>query len=162
MAYYRNKTQKTSRKNNRTCYEAALHLLSYREQSEKELIRKLKDREYQEKDIDEALVKLRYYHFIDDLSLADELFEAYRKKGLYGDSYIHQKMKQKGLYTEQHIPIDEEITNAVTLLKRKAEVTPKLFSDYRRAAAFLARRGFSHSAIITALRNFDFSDIYEE
>lgn len=163
MAYYRNRqNRKSQQKTNRTAYEAALHLLNYREQSEKELVRKLKDREYSQEEIEDALVKLKHYHFIDDASMAEDLFEAYRRKGMYGDAYIHQKMKQKGLFTDQHIPVEEEIENAVALVQRKAEITPKLLTDYRKAAAFLLRRGFSGSTIISALREFDFCEIDEE
>ena len=118
--------------------------------------------QYSQEEIEDALVKLKHYHFIDDASMAEDLFEAYRRKGMYGDAYIHQKMKQKGLFTDQHIPVEEEIENAVALVQRKAEITPKLLTDYRKAAAFLLRRGFSRSTIISALREFDFCEIDEE
>ncbi len=163
MAYYRNRQNRNkSPKNNHTAYETAVYLLNYRAQSEKDLTRKLKDREYTQEEIDEAMVKLKHYHFIDDESLADDLFEAYRRKGTYGDTYIHQKMKQKGLYTEKHLSMEEEIENGISLIQRKSEISPKILTDYRRAAAFLMRRGFSRSAVLSVLREFDFTDSYEE
>ena len=161
MAYYRNRAKKTQ-KNNHTAYETALYLLNYREQSEKELTRKLKDRDYGAEEIEEAMGKLKHYGYIDDETLAEDLFESYRKRGVYGDAYIHRKMKEKGLVTEQHLSLEEETASAISLLQKKAKGSPKLLTDYRRAAAFLMRRGFSRSAMVAALREFDFSADYED
>lgn len=160
MAYYRNRTKK--RKNNYTAYETALYLLNYRVQSEKELTRKLKEREYSDEDIAAAMEKLKHYQYVDDASMAEDLFESYRRKGLYGDIYIHQKMKLKGLSIDRHISVEEETEWAISLLTKKGQITPKLLEDYGRAAAFLSRRGFSRSAISAALHEFDFSTVYED
>lgn len=161
MAYYRNRAKK-AQKNNHTAYETALYLLQYREQSEKDLTRKLKDRDYEAEEIEEAMEKLKYYGYIDDETLAEDLFETYRKRGIYGDAYIQRKLKEKGLETEQHLSLEEETGSAIVLLQKKAKGNPKLLTDYRRAAAFLMRRGFSRSAMTVALREFDFSAEYEE
>lgn len=161
MAYYRNRAKKPQ-KNKYTAYETALYLLNYREQSEKELTRKLKDRDYGAEEIEGAMERLKYYGYIDDETLAEDLFEAYRKRGVYGDAYIHRKMKEKGLVTEHHLSIEEETESAISLLQKKAKGNPKLRKEYRRAAAFLLRRGFSPSAVTAALREFDFFADYEE
>lgn len=78
-----------------------MYLLQFRDQSEKDLTRKLKEREYTEKEIEEAMERLRDYEYVNDENLADELFEAYRRRAQYGDAYIHQKLKLKGLATEK-------------------------------------------------------------
>ena len=61
----------------KTSYEAALHLLKYRGQSEAELRRKLKIRGYESGDIEKTIQRLREYRYIDDKSLAEDLFNAY-------------------------------------------------------------------------------------
>lgn len=166
MAYYQKQTTtvKTKNKKRRSCFDAALHLLGYRAQSEQELTKKLKDREYSAEEIQEAMGKLKHYGYVNDAEYAADLFEAYRAKGTHGDTYIHQKLKLKGLHIEEHLSRQEEIQDCIVLVQKKAEISPNILSSYRRAAAFLARRGFSHSAIITALREFDFSsrEEYEE
>ncbi len=153
MAYFRNKTQKKPAAKNRSCYEAALSLLKYKDNSEKELFRKLLDREYSEKEIEETLAKLRDVGYVDDETLADDLFEAYRQRGAYGDRYIHQKLKEKGLATEKHLSPEEEQETAANLLRRKAEITPALKENYKKAAAFLLRRGFTTDAVSYAFRS---------
>ena len=55
MAYTRKRTAKRTRPKDRTCYETAVYLLQFRDQSEKDLTRKLKEREYTEKEIEEAM-----------------------------------------------------------------------------------------------------------
>ena len=53
-----------------------MYLLQFRDQSEKDLTRKLKEREYTEKEIEEAMERLRDCEYVNDENLADELFEA--------------------------------------------------------------------------------------
>ncbi len=151
MAYFRNRTQKTAAKT-RSCYEAALSLLKYRDNSEQELFRKLSDREYSEKEIEETIARLREVGYVDDATFADDLFEAYRQRGAYGDRYIHQKLKEKGLATEKHLSAEEECEAAASLLFRKVEISPALRENYKKAAAFLFRRGFSAEAVSYAFR----------
>lgn len=118
MAYTRKRTAKRTRPKDRTCYETAVYLLQFRDQSEKDLTRKLKEREYTEKEIEEAMERLRDYEYVNDENLADELFEAYRRRAQYGDAYIHQKLKLKGLATEKHLQLEEEIEMAAASCKR--------------------------------------------
>ena len=159
MAYFRNRAQKkTGKETNRTCYEAALRLLKYRDNSEKELTRKLRERDYSDKEIGETLDRLRELGYMDDETLADDLFEAYRQRRAYGDRYIHQKLKEKGLRTEKHISLEEEREVATQLLLKKLKITPQLKENYSKAAAFLLRRGFSSEAVSTALHEIHASD----
>ena len=162
MAYFRNKTQKKPAAKNRTCYEAALSLLKYRDNSEKELFRKLSDREYSEKEITETITRLREVGYVDDETFADDLFEAYRQRGAYGDRYIHQKLKEKGLATEKHLSVEEECEAAAALLRRKAEIMPALKENYKKAAAFLLRRGFTTEAVSHAFHEIGEEEAWEE
>lgn len=141
--------QKTNRK---SAFEAALHLLSYRGQSEWELNKKLKDREYTPAEIKEAIQKLKKYDYINDAELASDVFDSYRTRACYGDSYIHKKMKFRGLSTNKHIPKSEELCNAETLLEKKEKIVPGFLEEYRRAVGFLSRRGFQPGTIIEAIK----------
>ena len=161
MAYTRKRTAKRTRPKDRTCYETAVYLLQFRDQSEKDLTRKLKEREYTEKEIEAAMARLRDYEYVNDENLADELFEAYRRRAQYGDAYIHQKLKLKGLATEKHLQLEEEIEMAAALLQKKWGMSPKLRTDFKKSASFLLRRGFSHDAVMTVMHEMDFKEIEE-
>ena len=149
----KNKMQKS-----KTAYEAALHLLKYRGQSTYELRKKLKDREYPLREIEEALSKLLHYGYVNDLDLAEDLFNLYKSKNAYGDVYIHKKMKLRGLSIDRHLTFDEEYAAALIVMKNKVKVLPALKHNYRRAAGILYRRGFPGSVITSVLQNLRISD----
>lgn len=143
---------------NKTAYEAALRLLKYRGQSTYELRKKLKDRKYSSKEIDDVLSRLIHYGYVNDLELAEDLFDLYKNRNAYGDTYIHQKMRLKGLSTERHLTFTEEYKAAVAVMKNKMKILPSLQHNYRRAAGILYRRGFSGSVITDVLQNLNISD----
>ena len=161
MAYTRKRIEKRDRPKNRTCYETAVYLLQFRDQSEKDLTRKLKEWQYTEKEIEETIAKLKDYEYVNDENLADELFEAYRRRAQYGDTYIHQKLKLKGLSCEKHLTLEEEIEMAAALLRKKWGMSPKMRTDFKKSASFLLRRGFSHDAVMTVMHEMDFEEIEE-
>ena len=88
--------QRIKMQKSKTAYEAALHLLKYRGQSTYELRKKLKDREYPLREIEEALSKLLHYGYVNDLDLAEDLFNLYKSKNAYGDVYKASEMKIPG------------------------------------------------------------------
>ena len=51
---------------NRTVRECALALLEFRDRTERELRRKLKEREYSTEEIDETVLFLKEYRYLDD------------------------------------------------------------------------------------------------
>lgn len=141
------------KKSNRSAYEAALHLLEYRAQSEYEIRTKLKRRGYEDEDIEKAVEKLYFYHYLNDEELAEEIFVNYRDFLLYGDRYIQGKMKLRGLTCRHHLTEAEEREKAKLALEKKAAAVPDIRDNYRRAAGFLLRRGFSYAAVSFALGN---------
>ena len=150
--------QKIKMKNDRTAYEAALHLLKYRDQSTYELRKKLKIRKYSEQEIEECICKLDHYGYINDTTLAQEVFKNYKTREIYGDRYIHEKMKSKGLVTDQHLTYDDEMAAALHVMQNKIKVFPGFKGNYKRAAALLSRRGFSFPVIRSVLEKLNISD----
>ena len=57
-------------KSNKTAYEAAMHLLKYRDQSTYELRNKLKIRKYSSEEIEECIHRLLECGYVDDKVLA--------------------------------------------------------------------------------------------
>ncbi len=142
-------------KKNKTALEAALHLLGYRAQSEKELRRKLRQRGFSGSDIDNVVEELYRCEYLNDEELAAEIFENYRRDGLYGNRYIKQKLQMRGLSCEDFLTPEEEEEKAELALQRKEASVPGYRSDYPRAAAFLARRGFSYDVIRHVLSHWE-------
>ena len=101
MAYYLNKMKRT----NKTAYESAIHLLNYRPQSEYELRTKLARKGYDPDEIGKVMDKLKHYGYLNDSELADDLFDSFRNRKCYGDTYIHQKLKSRGLHTNSHLSV---------------------------------------------------------
>ena len=135
--------------------------MNYRPQSEYELRTKLARKGYDPDEIGKVMDKLKHYGYLNDSELADDLFDSFRNRKCYGDTYIHQKLKSRGLHTNKHLTAEEEIDIAVSLLEEKVRIKPELLINYRKAAAFLLRRGLSPSAVMTALREvrtFEYED----
>ena len=138
-------------KTERTAWEAALFLLRARTQSEQEIRMKLHRRGYAPDEIDTAVERLYEFKYLNDGELAENLFQHYRKNCLYGDIYIQNKLKSRGLFIEEHLTEEEEVDKAREAYRRKKEIVPSIRSNYRRAAAFLLRRGFSPSVIFAVI-----------
>lgn len=128
---------------NRTAWEAALFLLRYRPQSEWEIRTKLRRKGYSAEEISETAERLREARYIDDAELAADLFRYHREHVLCGDAYIQGKLKMRGLSCELHLSPEEERAKAEEAFRKKKAAVPALASNYRRAAGFLLRRGFS-------------------
>lgn len=153
MKNWNNRTKK-----NRTCFEAAMHLFKYRLQSESELRTKLKLRKYSLEEIEETIAKLKEYEYIDDESLANSLLESLKARKCYGNMYILQKMHQRGLHAAELLSEEDEKELAATLLAKKVKIDPKYKVDYRKAMAFLGRRGFSSASVSYALQQLDIDE----
>lgn len=151
-------------KSEKTAFEAATFLLNYRARSEKELRTKLLRKGYAEAEVEAAIEKCRYYRYIDDEALAEDLAESFRSDKLYGSRYIRQKLRERGLSSDFRLTAEEEREKAVEALRRKYKTKPSEAAEKRRAFGFLARRGFSADAIAFALGNYedDFPDDFTE
>lgn len=145
---------KTSMKNNKTAYETALHLLRYRSQSSFELWKKLKIRKYNEKEIQNTIEKLKFYGYINDKSLAEDIFCRYKEMNTYGDLYIQRKLKSLGLTFDEHLTFEEELRSAVYFMSHKLSTVPELRRQYSRSASILVHRGFRVEVIKRVLSEF--------
>lgn len=139
------------KKSNRTAWESALHLIGYRAQSEWEIRTKLKRKGYEAEDIEKTVSLLYRYQYLDDEALAEEIFLRYQSSLLYGDRYIQGKLHARGLTIDRHLTEEEERGKAAEALRIRLRTVPGLLEDYRRAAGFLLRRGFSQTAVRAVL-----------
>lgn len=152
------------KKSNKTAYEAAISLLNRRAQSEWEIRTKLRRKEYSRSEIEETVEKLYEYQYLNDEELAEDLFHYYQDERLYGDRYIHMKLKSRGLSSELHLTREEEEEKAALALQNKEKIIPGFSKNYRKAAAYLLRRGFAPgvvSAVMQSAGDEDFFDDFE-
>ena len=62
-------------------------------------------------------------------------------------------MKLRGLTCRHHLTEAEERKKAKLAMEKKAAAVPDIRDNYRRAAGFLLRRGFSYSVVSFVLEN---------
>ena len=137
---------------NRTVRECALALLEFRDRTERELRRKLKEREYSAEEIDETVLFLKEYRYLNDEAYAGRYIRscAARKSR----RQIRADLERKGVSREvidlqlQEEEVDEE-SQIRKLLQKKGYEPGKCLeaSEYRRIMGALGRRGFSGEAI---------------
>lgn len=144
-------TKKTGSQN-RTVRECALALLEFRDRTEWELRQKLKEREYSAEEIDETVLFLKEYRYLDDEAYAGRYIRscAARKSR----RQIRADLERKGVSREvidlsfQEEAVDEESQIEKLLLKKGYEPGKRMEpADYWRLMGTLGRRGFSSEAI---------------
>ena len=144
-------TKKTGSQN-RTVRECALALLEFRDRTEWELRQKLKEREYSAEEIDETVLFLKEYRYLDDEAYVGRYIRscAARKSR----RQIRADLEHKGVSREiidlqlQEKTVDED-SQIRKLLQKKGYVPGKRLepTEYRRIMGALGRRGFSGEAI---------------
>ena len=150
-------TKKTGSQN-RTVRECALALLECRDRTEWELRQKLKEREYSAEEIDETVLFLKEYRYLDDEAYVDRYIRscAARKSR----RQIRADLERKGVSREiidlqlQEKTVDED-SQIRKLLQKKGYVPGKRLepAEYRRIMGALGRRGFSGEAIRKAMES---------
>ena len=150
-------TKKTGSQN-RTVRECALALLEFRDRTERELRQKLKEREYSAEEINETVLFLKEYRYLDDEAYADRYIRscAVRKSR----RQIRADLERKGVSREiidlqlQEKTVDED-SQIRKLLQKKGYVPGKRLepAEYRRIMGALGRRGFSGEAIRKAMES---------
>lgn len=132
--------------------QKALNLLSYRARSKKELIDKLKQKEYDTKYINEVIAELEKLGLLNDLEYAKLWIESY--KNSYGKFRLKNGLKEKGISEEtiNQALVDTNVSELDTA-KHIAEKWKRLHSKLpekeakQRLMGFLARRGISYDTI---------------
>ena len=138
--------------------ECALSLLEYRDRTEQELRQKLSEREYSEDEIEETVLFLKEYRYLDDESYAERFIRAQSDKK--SARQIKAALERKGIDREtisaclEEEPVDEESQVRAFLEKKGYRAGERLEADvYRRLTSALARRGFSWDVIRRAMEN---------
>lgn len=143
-------------------FEKGTSYISTRPHSKFEIVTKLKNKGFSDNVIDDAILKLEEYHFIDDSKFA-ELFVSQNSK--LSKKAIYSKLIKKGIsrdiieYNLSELDEDSEFDSCFELAERFSRLNPiKTYKDRQKLIAKLIAKGFSYSVAIKAFKKLDISD----
>lgn len=149
----------------RRAYNKGLDFLSRRMYGEKELFRKLKEKDFDEEAAAFAVKRLKELSLLDDEKYAEMLARHLYETKRYGEKRIRQELYFKGIDKETVenalLSLDKNDVNSIVLLlgkKFKNKLSDK--KDREKAVASLLRYGYSYSDIKTAMEQY--SELSEE
>lgn len=136
----------------RRAYEAALHLLSYRPRSEKELRLRLRRRRFEPPVIDETVERLKTLHYLDDAAFAEFWKESRDIVSPRSSRLIRSELLSKGVDSETATAaiagLDDEDAAYRAARKRLSALAGESEEVFRRRlSGFLARRGFNYDTV---------------
>jgi regulatory protein len=143
-----------------TCYNRALDLLSRRAHFSSELRRKLRQRHYEEDEIEAAVAKLFERKFLDDRATAKAFVEAKLRRGGLGRQKLLADLLKRGvdgdLATEAvaGLGYEEELAagrEAESKWRRQSARASASGSNKQVLARHLNRKGFSKRVILAIL-----------
>lgn len=133
----------------------AMHLLERMDLTENKLRKKLAESEYPEECVNEAILYVKKYHYIDDVRYANNYIMFHQEKLSKRQLYI--KLIQKGVPTEiaksalWEYEGDEDALIQQLLEKRHYDATTATEKEKQRMYLYLARRGFASGVILSHL-----------
>ncbi len=143
--------------------DTALKYINFKKRTKKEIVNKLKEKEFTDDIIEKVTALFEKYGYIDDYAYAGEyLRDKFNLKG-FGRERIKYELKQRGIHEEIIEKVLSE--NSLNETERAAELIEKKYGvwDYdikekRRIEGFLLRKGYSFEVIREAfdlLKNTD-------
>ncbi|RNF38166.1 recombination regulator RecX [Planococcus salinus] len=148
----------------RKAYNKALYYLGFRMRSEGEVRSKLKEKEFGDAVVDEAIKKLYDHKFLDDRAFSEAFMRTQMNSGKKGPRAIQQDMQKKGIdkqiqeevldsYSEeQQLEIAQGL--AAKIVQKEKMKTPTQIKQ--KIADSLMRKGYSYPLINQAIENLDF------
>lgn len=144
-------------------YNNAINYLAFRMRSEGEVRQKLKDKEYGEAVIDEAVKKLYKHQFLDDRAFSEALVRTQMNSAKKGPRAIQQDMQKKKIskdlqdevlegYSEEQ-QLDTAFALAEKIAARESNKTPSQIKQ--KINDSLMRKGFSYALIKQAIEGLD-------
>ena len=138
----------------------AMHLLERMDRTEKQLYDKLLQSGYPQECIENAILYVKKYHYIDDRRYASNYIRCYqdRKSRLRMQQDLLRKGVSRALIEEvleEEFQADERIQIRSLLEKRGFDATECDEKEQQRCYQFLMRRGFKSSDILKVMRDPD-------
>ncbi len=148
------KTEEQQKANN-----YALNLLKYRWRTEKEIRDKLIKKEYDEHTVEETILYLKKYDFLNDKRFAETYTREKVENKKLGSYRIKHELYNKGVSQEIIDEVledysDDEYERALELGKKKIKSykNDDKQAIYRKLGGYLQRRGYSYDCVSRVLR----------
>lgn len=142
-------------------YNLALHYLSYRTRSEKEVRDKLKTKQVDPQIIEKIISKLKEKKFINDEEFARQWIENRNRFKPRSQRLIRMELKQKGISNEileavihdESFPVDSDLEQAKKLTEKRIGRLKGLSRQevYEKLGRYLAAKGFNWDTIKKAI-----------
>lgn len=147
-------------KKQQSALSTALTYLSYQARTRKEMIQYLEKKEYNRAEIDEALVKLKEYGYIDDAGFAKRVAEMTHLHPAKGKNSMPRKLSQKGisedLIQQTMETYDESVDQEKALVLAHKHAMNNLDQPWRKCLDQINRklysRGFTGEVIRSVIR----------
>lgn len=144
-------------------FNRALHFLSFRMRSEKEIVDKLKKEEYGDAVILEAIVKLKRLNFVNDEQFAEAFMKTKIQTTKLGPQALKREMNQKGIARDIQDDLlstyneAEQFDIAKNLAEKVARKNERQASLQvkRKIESHLLRKGYSYDMIRNVLEEID-------
>lgn len=135
----------------------AMHLLEKQDRTEYQLREKLRQNEYPQEAVEQAIAYVKSYHYIDDLRYACSYVRYQKEKK--SNRRLQQDLQKKGVakeFIEQALLEEgnEDETDAIQRLLEKKGYTPEMPREQaNKIYQFLLRRGYKSSDILYVMRS---------
>jgi len=143
-------------------YLAALRLLNARDYTVARLAEKLGGKGMTAEDVEEAIARLVREGWVNDRRYAERFAESALASGRYYGTRLRQEMRRRGLPPDLVAEVLGELLGGRDETEEVRQMIARRFSgfsfsdatdrDKRRIVGYLQRRGFSLSAILSALK----------
>ncbi|UFS71835.1 recombination regulator RecX [Geomonas sp. RF6] len=143
-------------------FDCALRALALRDHSETELRRKLSAKRFGAEEIEAALSRLRELSYLDDRRFARTFAESAMRNGRGFGAKLSQDLSRRGITPATIAEVLEELSGEFDERESLAELLERKFPRFeaatatekekRRVVGYLQRRGFTLSAIFSALK----------
>lgn len=152
-------------------YDYALVRLSYRDYSERDLVKTLRQHACPQEVIEEVIGKLKEYSLLDDAKYADKVYASWLAKKYYGINHLRVELKKKNISDELAAKItvsfseEMELERAVDAARSWQKKNNKKYGldnkdTLPKMARTLMARGFNGNIIRKALNRLggDFAE----
>jgi regulatory protein len=145
-----------------SCFDAALHYLSYRPRSENEVRQRLRHRGFDNKVVDEVIFKLRERRLIDDVAFSEYWRNNRLSFSPRSGRLIKLELRQKGVAAETANEVVKDLDDENYVyeagLRKARRLSSSDYDDFRRRLyGYLRRRGFNYETV-----NFAVARLWQE
>ena len=140
----------------KSCYDAALHYLSYRPRSENEVKQRLRRRGFKDKVVGDVIFKLKERRLIDDVAFSEYWRNNRLSFSPRSGRLIKLELRQKGVAAETANEVIKDLDDENYVyeagLRKARRLSSSDYDDFRRRLyGYLRRRGFNYGTVKCAV-----------